>query len=83
MMRVHSGGEVVFTMEISSIDSVDFILKEAIITYDANGGEGYMAPQVITDFESYTYLADNEFTRDHHVFTSWNTQADGSGISYV
>ena len=83
MMRVHSGGEVVFTMEISSIDSVDFILKEAIITYDANGGEGYMAPQVITDFDSYTSLADNEFTRDHHVFTSWNTQADGSGISYV
>ena len=52
-----------------------------IIYFDANGGEGTMAYQVYTVYESKKLTA-NAFTRDGYSFTGWNTKADGTGTSY-
>ena len=51
------------------------------ITYDPNGGEGVM------EKDTFYYGKGNsikrcEFERMDYFFTTWNTQADGSGISY-
>ena len=51
------------------------------ITYDPNGGEGVM------EKDTFYYGRGNsikrcEFERMDYFFTTWNTQADGSGISY-
>ena len=50
------------------------------ITFDANGGLGTMAQQVITG--SGTLVA-NTFTRSNYLFAGWNTKADGSGTAYA
>ena len=56
-----------------------YATKNYIIHYDANGGEGQMADQVIS---AVGYLTSNKFTNGEMVFTGWNTEADGSGASY-
>ncbi len=52
-----------------------------IVTFDANGGEGTMEPQFVS--EADTALSANAFTYEKHTFDSWNTEADGSGDSYT
>lgn len=54
---------------------------EVTITFDANGGSGTMADQVI-DYNTTTALYANEFTRTGYEFVGWNTAADGSGTAY-
>ena len=54
------------------------------ITYNANGGSGSMASQVIEGFyqpsESATVtLRPNAFTRPGYVFLGWNTSSSGQG----
>lgn len=56
-----------------------YATKNYTIHYDANGGEGQMADQVIS---AVGYLTSNKFTNGEMVFTGWNTEADGSGSSY-
>lgn len=51
------------------------------ITYDANGGEGNMSDQVLK-YDEKTKLSANNFDRAGHVFTGWNTKADGTGAAY-
>ena len=51
------------------------------LTYDANGGEGSMNPEVVEDGGTLT-VAGNTFTKAGYNFTEWNTAADGSGDSY-
>ena len=52
-----------------------------IVTYDANGGEGTMKPDTFY-YGVSKQLSEITYTKDSHTFTSWNTKADGKGISY-
>lgn len=56
--------------------------KNYIVTFDANGGSGEMAPQTFTEGISQT-ISVNTFTKENNPFNEWNTIADGSGISYT
>lgn len=51
------------------------------INFHANGGTGTMSDQK-TFYESGTTLSPCKFTREHWLFTGWNTKKDGTGISY-
>lgn len=50
------------------------------IHYDGNGGVGTMADAENVDLATAT-AANNEFTKPNSVFVSWNTKANGSGIT--
>ena len=52
------------------------------IRYDANGGSGSMADQIVSQGTSVNVAA-NQFSRDNYDFAGWNTDADGSGTSYA
>jgi uncharacterized repeat protein (TIGR02543 family) len=49
------------------------------VEFNANGGTGTMANQVTNET---TALSANEFQRDNFAFEKWNTEADGTGISF-
>ena len=51
------------------------------INFHENGGNGSMLSQE-TFYETITTLSPCEFTREHWLFTGWNTKEDGTGISY-
>lgn len=51
------------------------------VVYNANGGNGEMANQVI-NFDATSALTTNAFTKPGYTFTGWNTSADGSGYAY-
>lgn len=51
------------------------------IKFHANGGTGTMLDQE-TFYESGALLSPCKFTREHWLFTGWNTKTDGTGISY-
>ncbi|MBR0333994.1 MAG: InlB B-repeat-containing protein [Bacteroidales bacterium] len=53
----------------------------AIVTFDANGGQGTMAPQIF-DPTVLQALNANTFTRNGHMFAGWNTAPDGSGTPF-
>ncbi len=52
------------------------------ISYDANGGFGLMADQVVEE-NSYNNLNANRFLHQTKAFDGWNTAADGSGTAYA
>ena len=52
-----------------------------IVTFDANGGTGEMAPQTFTVCTAQA-LSANTFTRENYNYKNWNTAADGSGTTY-
>jgi len=54
----------------------------AIITFNANGGTGDMAAQVV-HVNKDENLKENTFTRTGMSFKGWNTKADGSGTAYA
>ncbi|MCR5282267.1 MAG: InlB B-repeat-containing protein [Lachnospiraceae bacterium] len=56
--------------------------KERTLSFDANGGEGYMAPLVFFDDEAFE-IPKNAFTREGYIFTGWNSLARGIGKSYT
>ena len=58
------------------------LLVKHTVTFDANGGEGSMEPQVFIQGRD-TKLTANTFTRENYKFTGWNTAADGSGATYA
>ena len=51
------------------------------IKYDSNSGTGTMDNQNFT-YDVESKLNDNNFTRKGYKFASWNTKADGTGVSY-
>ena len=55
-------------------------LGDLYITFDANGGEGEMDPQLAT--VTNVTLNENTFTRKGYSFAGWNTEKDGSGTAY-
>ena len=52
------------------------------VVYNANGATGSMAN---TDgfVDETVVIEDNAFERDGYVFAGWNTEADGSGVSFA
>ena len=52
------------------------------ITFKANGGSGSMSSMTVNASSSIT-LPSNKFTQSGYSFTGWNTEADGSGVSYA
>ncbi|MBQ3697679.1 MAG: InlB B-repeat-containing protein, partial [Spirochaetales bacterium] len=55
--------------------------REAIITFDNNGGEGSMSAQTVR-INTPTALSANAFTKENHVIIGWNTKSDGTGTAY-
>ena len=53
-----------------------------IVTFDANGGKGIMPEQVFIS-GAIQELNTNAFENGDYVFTYWNTEADGTGATYV
>ena len=53
----------------------------AIVTFNANGGQGEMPAQQFAIGESQALMS-NAFTRAGYNFTGWNTAPDGSGTAY-
>lgn len=51
------------------------------ITFDANGGNGTMPSQTMVKGATLPISA-NTFTNGDYSFTKWNTEADGSGVTY-
>jgi uncharacterized repeat protein (TIGR02543 family) len=47
-----------------------------IVDYNANGGEGLIAPGIVTLGQEFA-LAANTFTRENYIFTGWAVTADG------
>ena len=52
------------------------------LTFNANGGSGSMSSQTVSSGASVT-LPNSTFTRSGYEFAGWNTNADGSGVSYT
>ena len=51
------------------------------ITFDPNTGTGQMPVQQIESGTSQN-LNPNTFTKEHYIFTGWNTKPDGTGTHY-
>jgi len=51
------------------------------VTFHANGGVGNMSKQQFLPGQAQV-LRTNAFTRTGHIFTNWNTVANGSGTAY-
>ena len=56
-------------------------VKSYTIHYDANGGTGVMADQIV-ELGDTPALSPNGFIYDDSSFAGWNTEPDGSGTSY-
>ena len=52
------------------------------VVFDANGGDGNMPEQIFTAGISQT-LNINTFKCTGHTFADWNTEPDGTGVTYV
>lgn len=52
------------------------------ISYDSNGGSGYMDDQTMT-YDEEDVVKQNEYAREHYEFVEWNTEPDGTGIVYA
>jgi hypothetical protein len=52
------------------------------VAFDANGGSGTMVAQLAT-YDAATTLTGDSFYYSGYTFTNWNTEANGSGTSYV
>ena len=55
--------------------------QKSTITFNANGGNGYMS-ELIYEKDETKSLFYNTFEREGYVFVGWNTKADGSGDNY-
>ena len=54
------------------------------LKFDANGGTGEMADKTFTYIGSghSVGITENAFTREGYTFNGWNTEPDGSGVSF-
>jgi len=57
------------------------IVIRHIVHFDANGGKGTMQPQEFIEGVEQKLTA-NTFEHANYIFTEWNTQKNGGGLSY-
>ena len=57
-------------------------INQYTITFNSNGGLGSMMPQQFL-YNTSTNLKKNTFTKDGFKFVGWNTEIDGTGVSYT
>ena len=55
--------------------------EEYIVTFHPNGGAGTVVTQYFIQKTAQPLMA-NSFVREGYVFTGWNTEPSGSGVSY-
>lgn len=58
-----------------------WVANEYTVIFDKNTGEGAMN-SITAYYDTPRYLPVNEFSKEDAKFLYWNTQPDGSGISY-
>ena len=58
-----------------------WMANRCLVVFDKNGGEGDMEAQSIA-YDTPETLHPNEFTREGWHWVSWNTERDGSGVSF-
>lgn len=51
--------------------------------FRSNGGTGFIQTQVVTTGSSVTLPGISGIDKENSLFTSWNTQSDGTGTSYL
>jgi len=51
------------------------------ITYHPNGGKGQTKDEKVDAKTDYT-IKSQEYSRDYHIFSGWNTRPDGLGKEY-
>ena len=72
-----------FVFNNMEIDVIAYWLDNSkTITFDSNGGIGNMKEINVLPL-TYSRLKDNLYTRSGYIFTGWNTEADGTGTSYI
>lgn len=79
--KVLEEGRTLADYNIQKGSSINLNIKPSKIIFDANSGTGTMEPQSFTYGEKQEISA-NTFTREGYVFNCWNTEKDGSGVSY-
>ena len=65
----------------ATVDSIGFV-NIFTISFDANGGDGFMDAIQVNEGEAIT-LPTNEIVNYKADFNGWNTEIDGTGISYA
>lgn len=65
----------------ATVDSIGFV-NVYKITFDANGGDGFIDAIVVKEGETIT-LPSNKIVNHKADFNGWNTTIDGSGTSYA
>ena len=73
-MRMYIGGLTLYPTKVTP--------NKYELVFSANEGEGQM-PNLELTYDSEKILVSNLFKRAGYTFTGWNTQADGSGESYL
>lgn len=80
--RVHTMGE----MDVYSGFTIRPVRNKTTeiytLTFDANGGEGEM-DVLNLEYAEYKIIPFSTFTKEGYVCSSWNTKADGTGVSYM
>lgn len=59
-----------------------WVANATSLSFDANGGTGSMADQIIVTGAAGV-LSANKFLKTGYTFTGWNTEANGSGTAYA
>ena len=72
------------TAAVPSTDTTYYTCWDPVyfLTFNKNGGDGSMGKLSCVSTSPYITLPECEFTRNARVFAGWNTQQDGSGVSY-
>ena len=52
------------------------------VAYNGNGADGGDTPDVAHRYDEMGAVSENGFTRTGYAFSHWNTEQDGSGMSY-
>ena len=69
-------------VEIDNIAQSPFVTYPYTVTFNANGGEGTMADQIMM-YNVAKNLTANTFTNTDGIYVGWNSMDDGSGTDYA
>ena len=70
---------------VGTLSNINIRLWESenyTVIFNANGGTGTMANQIIREDETIS-LSANTFEKENELFDGWNTEPDGNGIQYT